>query len=63
MSSFCLGEIGDWLNHFDVEQSKKYDEMVSSRLSSSILPMNYGISSQDQQRLYDLHDQKQQRSE
>jgi hypothetical protein len=63
MSSFCLGEIGDWFNHFDVEQSKKYDEMVSSRLSPSILPMNYGISSQDQQRLYDLHDQKQQRSE
>lgn len=50
----CSGEIGDWLSHFDVEQSKQYDKMVSSRLSPSIPPFNYGISSEDQQRLYDF---------
>jgi len=51
------GEIGDWLNHFDVQQSKEYDQMVSNRLSPSIPPLNYGISLEDQQRIYDL-DQK-----
>ncbi|CAF4686880.1 unnamed protein product, partial [Rotaria magnacalcarata] len=30
------GEIGDWLNHFDAEQSKSCDKMVSTRLSSLI---------------------------
>ncbi|CAF1554083.1 unnamed protein product, partial [Rotaria sordida] len=51
-------EIGDWLNHFDVEQSKSYDKMVSTRLSPSIPPFNYGISSENQQRLYDFHVKK-----
>ncbi|CAF3355636.1 unnamed protein product [Rotaria socialis] len=49
------GEIGDWLNHFDTEQSKSYDKMVSTRLSPSIPQFNYGISLENQQRLYDFH--------
>jgi hypothetical protein len=52
-----LGEIGDWLNHFDVQQSKDYDQMVSTRLSPSIPPLNYGISLEDQQKIYDLDKQ------
>jgi hypothetical protein len=48
------GEIGDWLNHFDVQQSKEYDQMVSDHLSPKIPPLNYGISPEDQQRIYDL---------
>ncbi|CAF4326006.1 unnamed protein product, partial [Rotaria magnacalcarata] len=48
-------EIGDWLNHFDAEQSKSCDKMVSTRLSSSIPQFNYGVSLENQQRLYDLH--------
>jgi len=53
-----LGEIGDWLNHFDVQQSKEYDQMVSNRLSPLIPPLNYGISLEDQQNIYNL-DKKQ----
>ena len=56
------GEIGDWLNHFDVDQSKAYDEMVSRRVSPSVGRFNYGISSADQQRLYDFHDEQQRSS-
>ncbi|CAF1444703.1 unnamed protein product [Adineta steineri] len=56
------GVIGDWLNSFDVDQSRQYDTMVSSRISSSIPPFNYGISSEDQQRLYD-YDSERRRSE
>ena len=56
------GEIGDWLNHFDVEQSKAYDDMVSRRVSPSIGRFNYGISSADQQCLYDFHDERQRSS-
>jgi hypothetical protein len=54
-----VGEIGDWLNHFDVEQSKEYDQMVSNRVSPTIPPFNYGISLEDQQLLYDLDNKKQ----
>jgi hypothetical protein len=52
------GEIGDWLNHFDVEQSKQYDNMVSTRISPSVPPFNYGISSKDQQSLYDFDSER-----
>ena len=48
------GQIGDWLNHFDVQQSKDYDQMVSKHLSPRIPPLNYGISPEDQQKIYDL---------
>lgn len=51
------GQIGDWLNHFDVEQSKEYDQMVSARLSSKIPPLNYGISRENQQQIYEYHSQ------
>ncbi|CAF0964231.1 unnamed protein product [Adineta ricciae] len=53
------GQIGDWLNHFDVQQSKEYDQMVSTRLSPLIPPFNYGISQEDQQKLYDFDAKRQ----
>lgn len=59
MLQFCIfqGQIGDWLNHFDVEQSKEYDQMVSDRLSPGVPPLNYGISLENQQKIYDYHSQ------
>ena len=54
---FFKGQIGDWLNHFDVEQSKEYDQMVSDRLSPKIPPFNYGISLENQQKIYEYHSQ------
>ena len=49
------GQIGDWLNHFDVQQSIKYDEMIENKLSKTIPPLNFGISKDDQQKIYDFN--------
>lgn len=49
---FC--EIGDWLNHFDAQQS---DWMVSNLIVflSKISLLNYGTSFEDQQRIDDFN--------
>ena len=54
----CLGEVGDWLNHFDVDQSKEYDRMIDERLAKGIPPFNFGISREDQEYLYQFEEQK-----
>ena len=48
------GQIGDWLNHFDVEQSKAFDQMVEKRLSPSVPPLNFGLSPEQKDFLYEF---------
>lgn len=52
------GQIGDWLNHFDVQQSIKYDQMIQKKISKTMPQFHFGISKEDQQKIYDLDLQK-----
>lgn len=48
---FRKGEIGDWLNYFSSEESKKLDEIVDKNLKLKH-DFNYGISKEDLDKIY-----------
>ncbi|CAF0738590.1 unnamed protein product [Brachionus calyciflorus] len=48
---FRKGKIGDWLNHFAMEDSKQIDEIVEKNLKTDI-KFNYGISDEDLHKIY-----------
>ena len=52
------GEIGDWLNHFNVQQSKDFDQMVEKRISPLFPSFNYGITKENQNSLYQYDENK-----
>lgn len=48
---FRKGKIGDWLNHFAMDDSQKIDDIVENKLQSK-LKFNYGISDEDVKKIY-----------
>ncbi|CAF0796013.1 unnamed protein product [Didymodactylos carnosus] len=56
------GQIGDWLNYFDINTSKKFDEMVRKKVNNEI-QFDYGITSAEQDKMYDIYNKKVQQRE
>jgi hydroxyjasmonate sulfotransferase len=54
---FRKGKIGDWLNHFDCETSKKFDLHVKETIKDGH-KFDYGISPEDLAKVYDLDEIK-----
>ena len=48
---FRKGKIGDWLNHFAMDDSQKVDDIVENKLQTK-LKFNYGISDEDVKKIY-----------
>ncbi len=54
---FRKGKIGDWLNHFDFSTSKQFDEIVEKNLTYKDKKLNYGLSSEDLNKIYEFQNQ------
>ncbi|RNA01338.1 estrogen sulfotransferase-like [Brachionus plicatilis] len=54
---FRKGKIGDWLNHFAVDDSQQIDLIVENKLKTK-LNFNYGICDEDLEKIYSVKNTK-----
>jgi hypothetical protein len=55
---FRKGKIGDWLNHFDLDLSKQFDQAVEKNLVYKAKNIDFGISDADLDKIYSIGSKK-----
>jgi hypothetical protein len=52
------GEVGDWLNYFDFNMSKKFDEAIKKNLTDKEIKFDFGVSDEEADAFLKLKESK-----